>query len=297
MGMTLDQIETFLAVADKGSFKAASETLNRSQPALSISVKKLEEELGIQLFDREQYRPSLTSNGRAFYRRCKELYFQAKSLEKYGHQLGMGEEAEITLAIDSLCPLDYITKTLTVFSAEHPDTSLNLSFEVLGGATEKVIKGEAQIALTPQIKTFSGELVHKKVGEVNMIPVISQKVLNTIGPEITARKLKNIPQIIVRDSSSSPQNTNHGILEGSRQWTVKDMATKKELIVSGLGWGRLPEHTILPELSTEQLKEVSIGPVAKEVIEVCLVSSSAHPNGPLSQKLWGYFCQQEFHQK
>lgn len=287
--MTLDQIETFLKVADKGSFKAASEVLNRSQPALSIAVKKLEEELGIKLFDRDQYRPILTSNGRAFYRKCKELYSQAQALEKYGHQLGMGEEAEITLAIDSLTPLPYVTKVLAHFQNEHPDTRLNLSFEVLGGAGEKVLSGKAQFGISPQLPQFQNSFHWDCVGMVKMVPVISKKIGFLKGEDLTNKDLKNIPQIIVRDSSANPFPSSHGILDGARQWSVQDMATKKEIILAGLGWGRLPEHTISEELAKSELLEINLGSMKRESIQVCLMSSEKHPMGPLSQKLWSLF--------
>lgn len=291
--MTLDQIETFLTVADEGSFKAASEVLHRSQPALSIAVKKLEEELGIKLFNREQYRPTLTKNGKAFYRQAKDFFYKGKSLEKFGRQLGLGEEGEINVAIDSLTPLSFLTSALSIFSQEYPDTQLNLSFDVLGGAMEKLTEGKANIAITPQIEKFTPELSFQSLGQVEMVPVLSGKVVQKIEGSVTLQKIKNIPQIIVRDSSTKPKNTNHGILEGARQWTVQDMQTKKEIISSGLGWGRLPKHMIDRELNSGSFSEISLGNIKREEIEVFLVTNGHHPMGPLSQKLWKLFEEQK----
>lgn len=284
--MTLDQIETFLTVADQGSFKAASDVLHRSQPALSISVKKLEEELGIKLFDRDNYRPSLTPNGRAFYRRAKDFFHQGKSLEKFGHQLGMGEEAEISVAVDTLLPLNFLTNSLSVFSLEHPNTRLNLSFDVLGGAMEKVREGKVQLAITPQVGEFGPDLNVHKIGSVSLVPVVGKKIKNQLEGDLSLRKMKNVPQIIVRDTSINPKNSSHGILEGGRQWTVQDMQTKKDIILSGLGWGRLPEHSIAEELDKGLLTEVSLGKAKRESVELFLVASGHLPMGPLSQKLW-----------
>ena len=50
--MTLDQLEAVHAIVERGSFRAAAEQLHRSQPALSASVKNLEDEFGIRIFDR-----------------------------------------------------------------------------------------------------------------------------------------------------------------------------------------------------------------------------------------------------
>lgn len=78
--MDLNQIETFLAVVDSGSFTRAASKLHRTQPAVSLTVKHLEEELGEPLFDRTRKGGSLTEAG--------------KSLTSYGRRmLNLREEA------------------------------------------------------------------------------------------------------------------------------------------------------------------------------------------------------------
>ena len=64
--VTYDQLVAFLAVADEGGFGAASATLHKSQPAVSKLVRNLEDELGVALFDRGQYRATLSDAGRLF---------------------------------------------------------------------------------------------------------------------------------------------------------------------------------------------------------------------------------------
>src|SRR5437879_11729223 len=64
--MTYDQLVAFLAVAGEGTFTAASAALHQSQPAVSKLVRNLEDELGLQHFDREQYRATLTDAARLF---------------------------------------------------------------------------------------------------------------------------------------------------------------------------------------------------------------------------------------
>src|SRR5688572_14730232 len=67
--MTYDQLSAFLYVAREGSFTAASAALHKSQPAVSKLVRNLEQELGLQLFDRSAYRATLTEAGQRFYER------------------------------------------------------------------------------------------------------------------------------------------------------------------------------------------------------------------------------------
>lgn len=284
--MTLDQIETFLAVADCGSFKAASEQLHRSQPALSVAVKKLEEELGIKLFDREQYRPILSPQGKAFYHKAKDFFQQSQGLQKFAQEIGMGEEPEISLAIDSLCPLDLVMETLKHFSKDHPDTRLNISFEVLGGANEKLEEGAVQLAISPSIGLAMGNLKVDSLLDVTMVPVLGKSSsLKIKNGDITQDELKSFPQIIVRDSSQRPGQRSFGVLEGARQWSVKDLDTKTEIILAGLGWGRIPLHRIEKPLKKGDLIELSINTIKREIVPICLVSSEKYPMGPLTQKM------------
>ena len=64
--MEIRQLEYFLAVSDTGSFTRAAERLYVSQPAVTNAIRSLEEELGIQLFDRNQKLVSLTAEGQIF---------------------------------------------------------------------------------------------------------------------------------------------------------------------------------------------------------------------------------------
>lgn len=288
--MTLDQIETFLAVADCGSFKAASEQLHRSQPALSVAVKKLEEELEINLFNREEYRPTLSPHGKAFYAKAKEFFSQSQGLQKYARQLSMGEEPEISLAIESLCPLSLVMDSLKAFSAIHPDTRLNISFEVLGGAAEKLEKGEVQLAISPAIGRFTEGFECEPLVNVFMIPVMSKTspILKS-GKKVTLDDLKSFPQIIVQDSGQNPTAQHFGVLEGARRWYVKDVDTKAKIIINGLGWGRLPAHKVEKELACGDLVELTTNPLNREEIPVWLMASSVYPMGPLTQKMRDFF--------
>src|SRR5260370_17996722 len=63
--VSLDQLRTFVAAVDEGSFSAASRKLLRAQSVVSETISKLEEQIGVQLFDRTGRYPKLTSAGSA----------------------------------------------------------------------------------------------------------------------------------------------------------------------------------------------------------------------------------------
>lgn len=288
--MTLDQIETFLMVVECGSFKSAAETLHRSQPALSVAVKKLEEGLGVKLFDRDHYRPVLTSAGEAFYNKSKDLFESAQSLEKFGRQLGLGEEPELSIAIDVLCPIAPVLQTFRCFSSQHPDTRLNISFEILGGAADKVASGEVHMAISPEIGMDTGKFDIHSFSEVTMIPVASSLLIGDCTEScLSSEFLKQRPQIIVSDSNTRSSGRTFGVLRGGRQWRVREMGVKRDIIQAGLGWGSLPDHLIDADLANGSLVEVETPDIRRESFEIVILRSHHHPMGPLGQKLWEIF--------
>lgn len=83
--MTIQQIKYVIGIADTGSFNKAAEQLFVSQPSLTVSVHELEDELGIQIFNRNGRGVSLTNDGVEFVAGARELFFNYQSLlERYG---------------------------------------------------------------------------------------------------------------------------------------------------------------------------------------------------------------------
>src|SRR5262245_24010208 len=71
--MSLRNLQILTAVARKGSFAAAADHLGLTQSAISLQIKNLEEELGVQLFERTGRSPKLNANGRLVVERAEEI--------------------------------------------------------------------------------------------------------------------------------------------------------------------------------------------------------------------------------
>src|ERR1700679_2000457 len=70
--MSIRDIRTFLAIAESGSFAAASRAVRRTQSAVTVQMRALEAEFGVVLFDRTRRPPALSPGGRAFLPRAIE---------------------------------------------------------------------------------------------------------------------------------------------------------------------------------------------------------------------------------
>ena len=102
--MTLDQIKTLCRIIECGTLQKAAISLHKTQPALSMAIKKLEAEYGFQILTRDHYRLTLTEAGRSFYYKAQELLQSASQLNSLGQHLGNDNEAKITQTLSKYFP-------------------------------------------------------------------------------------------------------------------------------------------------------------------------------------------------
>lgn len=135
--MTLNQLEYALALQRYGSFNKASERLGITQPALSTQIKKLEEEINIQLFNRKANPIELTLDGSKFLERSQQILTDARRLINFSQELGQQYNDVLRVGmIPTLAPF-----LVPLFSGDlqrdYPDFQLDIH-EV---TTENVIAG------------------------------------------------------------------------------------------------------------------------------------------------------------
>jgi DNA-binding transcriptional LysR family regulator len=116
--MTLTQLRHFIGLAKAGSFVKASSQLYMTQPALSRSIKALEEELGQLLFDRIGKKIELTAFGRVVLQRSQVLIEEAAQLKNSGKVLGSEDVGHVRLGLSS-GPGAMLTAPLMMHFAKH----------------------------------------------------------------------------------------------------------------------------------------------------------------------------------
>jgi DNA-binding transcriptional LysR family regulator len=147
--MELRQLEYFLAVADDMSFTRAAQRVHVVQSALSTSIKKLEDELAVQLFDRSRQRIRLTPAGEELREHARQLLRGARlakdSLSDYrGHLTGTVEFGSLVT-----CGALDVPKVLGDFHHAHPFVRLSLRLSQVGSSAymTSVADGSLDLAL------------------------------------------------------------------------------------------------------------------------------------------------------
>lgn len=286
--MTLDQLKSLQAIVEGGSLRVAAQKRHRTQPTISVAIKNLEKELGLNLFDRGQYRNKLTPQGKALYEKAKLVLGQAESLESFAKQLATGEELNVGIAFTSAIPVSPILNTIRKCKAEYPRTRLEIYSKNGMGPLDLLEDGQASLLIIPWIKNVE-KLESMHFMNLSFVSVISaQSPLLKEYDVVPKAIIRKHPQVIISGRKSS--NTTYGVLEGGDQWKVNDFQTKKELIVQGMGWGSLPEHLIREELEQGVLAPLKVeGDVDIPHVEFRIARLDSEPVGPVAQRLWQLF--------
>ena len=118
--MTLVQLRHLIALAESGSFSKSAQALYITQPALSRSIRALEDELGMPLFDRVGRRSELTSFGNEVVSRARQLVFEAGELRDSGRRMREGEGGVLRIGMGSGPGAMLMTPLLMRMAKRHP---------------------------------------------------------------------------------------------------------------------------------------------------------------------------------
>ncbi|PLW83681.1 LysR family transcriptional regulator [Kineobactrum sediminis] len=118
--MDLRKLDIFREVAEHGSFSRAAEQLHMAQPAVSIAVRKLEEELGLTLIDRGGRQACLTAEGAALLPQAIAILQQVAALQQASGELRGLLRGELAIACPSMLATCYLPDLLGGFLSRHP---------------------------------------------------------------------------------------------------------------------------------------------------------------------------------
>ncbi|MBI4733775.1 MAG: LysR family transcriptional regulator [Rubrobacteridae bacterium] len=145
--MNLNQLKAFTSIVEKETFSAAARAMGVSQPAVSLQIQSLEEQIGVTLLDRRTKKVKLTEAGKLFYGTAVKILAQ---LDEFDHQLGdLGDTVKGNLAIGgSTIPGEYILpRILGKFKKDYPEVSIALRISDTDEIIEKLITGELHVGM------------------------------------------------------------------------------------------------------------------------------------------------------
>ncbi|WP_203570308.1 MULTISPECIES: LysR family transcriptional regulator [Deefgea] len=262
--LSLEALEILDAIARRGSFAAAAAEVHRVPSAVTYMVRKLEDDLGVEIFDRSGHRAQLTSAGVALLNEGRHLLLAANELECRIKRVATGWETELVIAVDTVLPMELLFPMIAEFDALQSGTRLRFIQESLGGSWEALQERRADLIigaishLGGNASTQSSQIL----GELHSVFAVAPTHPLAQAPEpLAAPLIQQHRAIVVPDSSRNLLPYTIGLLSGQETLRVPDMQHKVAAQIAGLGCGYLPLALAAEALADGRL-------LAKAVAEV-----------------------------
>lgn len=257
--ITLDALRTLDAIERRHSFAAAAEELYRVPSAVSYTINKLEEDLGVALFDRSRRKAELTAIGRLVLEQGRQILKATEEMTALARQAADGWEMELRICIDSVLTCDPVYDLIEAFHRIQPKTEIRLTEEVLGGSWDALNDGRCDLVIgaegAPPAQGFG---LHSLGTVVFEFAVAAGHPLTELPMPLAPRAIQDYPTVIVADSSRHLSVRSSGLLDGRSRIIVPTIEHKIEAQRKGLGVGFLPRHRITRELAEGQLELLTL---------------------------------------
>ncbi|MES2393783.1 MAG: LysR family transcriptional regulator [Acidobacteriota bacterium] len=293
MNTTLDAWEILQAIVQLGGFAPAARKLNRSQSTISYAVGRLQEQLGVQLFEIQGRKAQLTEIGRGLLADAEPHLAGFHELEQRARLIASGGASEIRLSVDSVYPDDRLFGALAAFSRKFPHVKPKLRQGTFLSADSEFSLHNAQLCVTGLI---SRELLVKPILVIGMMAVVRKDhPLLGIRRRISRSDLMQHTLVTI-ESAASGTLKQQPRLPAQPVLSVSTVESAVAAVRSGLCFGWLPKYRIQEELErgdflpvplpAGQTREVRLNLVCRD-----LSVSSAETNA--LAELFGINCDPE----
>ncbi len=285
--LTLDQLRTFIAAAEQGSFSAAGRKLRRAQSVVSQTLANLERQIGVKLFDRSSRFPRLTAEGRALLQAAREVADGIDGFKARARTMREGLEPELSVVIDVVYPIAFLTRAVGLFRAKYPNTPLRLHVQALGGVTQLVLDGRCRIGVVGTLPTIPDEIESAPLLEIPFVSVVAPiHPLSSHRGVVQKSEITQHVQLVLTDPTLLSEGRNFGVLS-PKTWRLADMGAKHAFLRAGFGWGQMPLHMVEKDLRDGTLVKIRVegAPARSQVLPLHAVHRKDAPPGPAGRAL------------
>ncbi|MFZ6815606.1 LysR family transcriptional regulator [Undibacterium sp. Rencai35W] len=267
--ISLDALQIMDAIDRRGSFAAAGKEMFRVPSTISYTVAKLEEELGVQMFERLGPKVTLTLAGKELLKEGRYLLKAASDLERRVQRVATGWETELTIGMDSLFSPIVLKDDILAFCDVANQTRLRIVQEALSGTWEALLDGRVDILLGAAGEGPSGGgYSAKAIGKIPFVFAVSPDHPFADKASVLSKSdLQQYRAVTVADSAHLLPARTVGVLFGQDAITVPTMRAKLDFQLAGIGFGFLPEFCAREAIQAGRLIEKQVEePKAEETI-------------------------------
>ena len=249
MNTTLDEWEILHAVVQLGGFAQAAEQLNRSQSTISYAIARLQEQLGITLFEQKGRKAHLTEAGRVLLADAEPHLTGFHQLEQRARSIASGGQSEIRVSIDSIFPNERLFAALTEFARSFPSVHLKLRQTTFLSADSEFSAHNAHLCVAG---LMSREYFVKPILDIRMLAVARRDhPLHLLKKEVSRIDMMQHMLVIIEGTGAGntkrqPRNP------AQRFMPVNSIDAAIDAVRSGFCFGWLPVYRIQPYLDSAE---------------------------------------------
>jgi DNA-binding transcriptional LysR family regulator len=254
MKLDLNGLEALEAVVRYGGFARAAEHLHKVQSAVSHQVRKIEQQLGVTVFNRDGYRVHLTPAGEAILAEARRLLAQAEHVRSIARQFLQEWEPSLAIIVDGILPLDPTLAAMKALAATHVPTRIQVKVEFLRGVQSRFEKENGDLMLVADYAA-SPYLHEEALPEMDCVLCVGRSHPLGKAKRVSLAQLQEHVELSVQHSSEEQGDDRH-LFGCERAFFLSSHHTKKEALLMGVGFGWMPLYLVHPELKSGALREV-----------------------------------------
>lgn len=267
----LDQLIVLNTIDQENGFSKTTKILHRTTSAVSYSVRNLEEQLGVSIFDRSGHRARLTPEGQVILDEARTVLNRARDLETIVGQLHKGWEPKLNIILDNSLPMTPIMRALSRFNEDDIPTRMRLKVEYLNGVKSRFQRDKADLML---VLDWIGDTQHitRPLPPVEMCLVVkNDHRLAQLTDPIERSHLTKYVELVVTDSSEEKVKHHRLSLGGADVFELSDFHSKRQALLEGVGFGWMPLHLASDDLKRGSLIELNFVEGSRYRFSPCLV--------------------------
>jgi len=256
----LNRIVAFVRTAEALSFVEAGERLGISASAVGKTIAKLEQSLGVRLFQRTTRRVALTEEGRQFYERCRRILEDLHDAQAILSESAQSPRGRLRISLPTI-GYRFLMPVLPDFSARYPGIELDLDFN---DRLVDIIDGDFDAVIRSGTLTDSS-LMARRLGQFQFVLCAAPSYLSKVG---TPRKLQALEAhtcvryrfptsgkleswALTKDGSEPPNLRNAMV--------CNNMEAVREAVIAGYGIGYMPDFLVRGAIEDGALQTILEG--------------------------------------
>jgi len=255
MKTTLDEWEILQAVVNLGGFAPAAEQLNRSQSTISYAIARLQEQVGMKLFEQRGRKAHLTEAGRVLLADAEPHLTGFRELEQRVRSIASGGQSEIRVSVDSIFPHDRLFAVLAEFARRFPYVHQSLRQSAFLSADSEFSAHNAHLCVTG---VMSREYFVKPILDIKMITVAHKDhPLQSLKRQVSRADMVQ-HMLAVVEGAVGGNVKRQPRTPAQRVMPVTSIEAAVAAVRSGLCFGWLPEYRIRPQLEVGELRTLRL---------------------------------------